>query len=173
SSALALVKRSPVSCIPSPESPANRMMTRSMSTGTVRSAVSDTENPFVLVFLTPDGDGSVMVQRRNAFLESSTTPVGHDADVLSAARHAVRHAVRHAGIQPATSAINRRGPHRSGAARLRVVTAPTPAVAVLVEAGIAHRLIEYDHQPGATSFGDEAVESLGLDPARVYKTLVV
>ena len=27
--ALALVKRSPVSCIPSPESPANRMITRS------------------------------------------------------------------------------------------------------------------------------------------------
>jgi Cys-tRNA(Pro)/Cys-tRNA(Cys) deacylase len=53
------------------------------------------------------------------------------------------------------------------------VTAPTPAVAVLLEAGVAHRLIEYDHQPGATSFGDEAVASLGLDPARVYKTLVV
>ena len=31
--ALALVKRSPVSCMPSPESPAKRMMTRSISTG--------------------------------------------------------------------------------------------------------------------------------------------
>jgi hypothetical protein len=47
-SALALVKRSPVSCIPSPESPANRMMTRSISRASpdaVRSAVSDTRTP--------------------------------------------------------------------------------------------------------------------------------
>ena len=43
--ALALVKRSPVSCIPSPESPAKRMMTRASRSGfgdaLVRSAVSD------------------------------------------------------------------------------------------------------------------------------------
>ena len=37
--ALALVKRSPVSCMPSPESPAKRMMTRSRRSGGVRSAV--------------------------------------------------------------------------------------------------------------------------------------
>ena len=41
-SALALVNWLPVSCMPSPESPANRMMTRSSSSGAVRSAVSDT-----------------------------------------------------------------------------------------------------------------------------------
>ena len=45
-SALALVNRSPVSCMPSPESPAKRMMTRSSRSGAdcdapVRSAVSD------------------------------------------------------------------------------------------------------------------------------------
>ena len=47
--ALALVKRSPVSCMPSPESPAKRMMTRSSRSGAdgapVRSAVSDNCGP--------------------------------------------------------------------------------------------------------------------------------
>jgi Cys-tRNA(Pro)/Cys-tRNA(Cys) deacylase len=51
--------------------------------------------------------------------------------------------------------------------------APTPAVQVLLDAGIAHRLHEFDHAAGVTGFGDEAVERLGLDPNRVYKTLVV
>ena len=44
--ALALVKRSPVSCMPSPESPAKRMMTRSRDSGTtVGSAVVDMQTP--------------------------------------------------------------------------------------------------------------------------------
>ena len=50
----ALVKRSPVSCMPSPESPAKRMMTRSSRSAAcvsaVRSAVSDTlAHPLVTV----------------------------------------------------------------------------------------------------------------------------
>jgi Cys-tRNA(Pro)/Cys-tRNA(Cys) deacylase len=53
------------------------------------------------------------------------------------------------------------------------MSAPTPAVQALLDAGIAHRLHEFDHERGVTSFGDEAVDSLGLDPARVFKTLVV
>ena len=40
-------------------------------------------------------------------------------------------------------------------------------------AGIAFTLHEYEHDPGATSFGLEAVEKLGLDAERVFKTLVV
>src|SRR3954471_19651794 len=45
-SALTEVKRSPVSCMPSPESPAKRMITRSRSwTSCVRSTVSDTSSP--------------------------------------------------------------------------------------------------------------------------------
>src|SRR4051794_1814569 len=44
-SALALVNRSPVSCMPSPESPANRMITRFSSCGVTRSTVSDTRTP--------------------------------------------------------------------------------------------------------------------------------
>jgi Cys-tRNA(Pro)/Cys-tRNA(Cys) deacylase len=53
------------------------------------------------------------------------------------------------------------------------VSAPTPAVATLVAAGISHVLHEFDHTRGVTGFGDEAVDSLGLDPSRVFKTLVV
>jgi Cys-tRNA(Pro)/Cys-tRNA(Cys) deacylase len=32
---------------------------------------------------------------------------------------------------------------------------------------------EYEHDPKAEAFGMEAAEALGLDPARVFKTLVV
>ena len=49
----------------------------------------------------------------------------------------------------------------------------TPAVAAAERAGIAFTVHEYEHDPGAGSFGLEAVEKLGLDPARVFKTLVV
>jgi Cys-tRNA(Pro)/Cys-tRNA(Cys) deacylase len=51
--------------------------------------------------------------------------------------------------------------------------APTPAVQALLDAGITHRLHEFDHTSGVTGFGDEAVDRLGLDPERVFKTLVV
>lgn len=39
-------------------------------------------------------------------------------------------------------------------------------------AGVAHRLHEYHHDPRADSFGLEAASELGLDPDRVYKTLM-
>jgi Cys-tRNA(Pro)/Cys-tRNA(Cys) deacylase len=48
----------------------------------------------------------------------------------------------------------------------------TPAIAAAERAGIAFRVHEYEHDPRAASFGLEAVEKLGLDPARVFKTLV-
>ena len=38
--------------------------------------------------------------------------------------------------------------------------------------GHPFRVHEYEHDPRAESFGLEAVEKLGLDPARVFKTLV-
>ena len=53
-----------------------------------------------------------------------------------------------------------------------MVTAPTPAVAVLVRAGVPHTLHPYHHDPRSTAFGDEAVAALSLDPFRVFKTLV-
>ncbi|HEY0948859.1 Cys-tRNA(Pro) deacylase [Nocardioides sp.] len=48
----------------------------------------------------------------------------------------------------------------------------TPATVALTKAGIAFTLHEYEHDPRATSYGLEAAEALGLDPARVFKTLL-
>ena len=48
----------------------------------------------------------------------------------------------------------------------------TPAITTAERAGIAFRVHEYEHDPRAASFGVEAVQKLGLDPARVFKTLV-
>ena len=48
----------------------------------------------------------------------------------------------------------------------------TPAIVAAERARIAFAVHEYEHDPRATSFGLEAVDKLGLDPARVFKTLV-
>ena len=48
----------------------------------------------------------------------------------------------------------------------------TPATVALTRAGIAFTLHEYAHDPRATSYGSEAAEALGLDPDRVFKTLL-
>jgi len=48
----------------------------------------------------------------------------------------------------------------------------TRATVFLDERGIAWEGFEYDHDPSAESFGMEAAELLGLDPAVVFKTLV-
>ena len=48
----------------------------------------------------------------------------------------------------------------------------TPATVALTRAGIAFTLHEYAHDPRATSYGSEAAEALGLDPERVFKTLL-
>jgi Cys-tRNA(Pro)/Cys-tRNA(Cys) deacylase len=48
----------------------------------------------------------------------------------------------------------------------------TPATAALTAAGVAFTLHEYAHDPRAESYGLEAAEALGLDPAQVFKTLV-
>ncbi len=50
--------------------------------------------------------------------------------------------------------------------------AGTPALKALTDAGVTHTVHEYDHDPRATSFGLEAAERLGFDPARVFKTLL-
>lgn len=50
----------------------------------------------------------------------------------------------------------------------------TPAVTALTRAGVAHALHEYDHAEAAeVGFGLDAANQLGLDAARVFKTLVV
>ena len=47
----------------------------------------------------------------------------------------------------------------------------TPATVALTKAGVAFTEHAYAHDPGAASYGTEAAEVLGLDPAQVLKTL--
>lgn len=48
----------------------------------------------------------------------------------------------------------------------------TPATVALTQAGIAYAVHTYTHDPAARSYGLEAAEAIGADPARVFKTLV-
>jgi Cys-tRNA(Pro)/Cys-tRNA(Cys) deacylase len=48
----------------------------------------------------------------------------------------------------------------------------TPAIVAAGRAGISFTVHEYVHDAKAASYGLEAAEKLGLDPARVFKTLV-
>jgi Cys-tRNA(Pro)/Cys-tRNA(Cys) deacylase len=47
----------------------------------------------------------------------------------------------------------------------------TPATVALTRAGVAFTEHAYAHDPAAPSYGVEAAEVLGLDPAQVFKTL--
>ena len=49
----------------------------------------------------------------------------------------------------------------------------TPATAALAAAGVPFVLHPYTHDPSAASDGAEAAEALGIDPSRVFKTLMV
>jgi Cys-tRNA(Pro)/Cys-tRNA(Cys) deacylase len=48
----------------------------------------------------------------------------------------------------------------------------TRATDALTKAGVAFTVHPYRHDPRADRFGEEAVAALGLDPARVFKTLI-
>jgi Cys-tRNA(Pro)/Cys-tRNA(Cys) deacylase len=50
-------------------------------------------------------------------------------------------------------------------------TGGTPATVALTRAGIPFTEHAYEHDPAAPSYGLEAAERLGLDPAQVLKTL--
>jgi Cys-tRNA(Pro)/Cys-tRNA(Cys) deacylase len=52
------------------------------------------------------------------------------------------------------------------------VSAPTPAVAALLRAGVVHQVHRYEHDAAVASYGLEAAEALGVDGSRVFKTLV-
>lgn len=54
----------------------------------------------------------------------------------------------------------------------RKATGATPATVALTRAGVGFTLHEYAHDPRVESFGLEAAHALGLDPARVFKTLM-
>jgi Cys-tRNA(Pro)/Cys-tRNA(Cys) deacylase len=49
---------------------------------------------------------------------------------------------------------------------------PTPAFAALQRAGVAFTPHSYVHDPRAESFGLEAATALGVEPGRVFKTLM-
>lgn len=49
----------------------------------------------------------------------------------------------------------------------------TPAIELLRRLGIDHRIVEYVHDPAHPSFGEEAVEALGVPAEQVFKTLLV
>jgi Cys-tRNA(Pro)/Cys-tRNA(Cys) deacylase len=48
----------------------------------------------------------------------------------------------------------------------------TPATALLAKRKVPYTLHSYDHDPRHESYGLEAAEALGIEPARVFKTLV-
>jgi len=48
----------------------------------------------------------------------------------------------------------------------------TPALDLLKKARAEHRVHSYEHDPKTASYGLEAAEKLGLDPQRVFKTLL-
>jgi len=54
-----------------------------------------------------------------------------------------------------------------------VAARETPATRAVRAAGVPFQLHEYEHDPRAESFALEAAQALGLDPDRVFKTLVV
>jgi Cys-tRNA(Pro)/Cys-tRNA(Cys) deacylase len=51
--------------------------------------------------------------------------------------------------------------------------AGTPALDVVIRSKIVHTVLTYVHDANAASFGEEAAAALGLEPTRVFKTLVV
>jgi Cys-tRNA(Pro)/Cys-tRNA(Cys) deacylase len=53
------------------------------------------------------------------------------------------------------------------------MTGGTPATEALVNAGVEFVLRPYDHDPASTAYGDEAAAALGVDPLRIFKTLVI
>lgn len=48
----------------------------------------------------------------------------------------------------------------------------TPAILLVRKSQVAHEVLEYAHDPAVASYGQEAVDALGIDAASVFKTLV-
>ena len=49
----------------------------------------------------------------------------------------------------------------------------TPAIKLAKKTGVSFKVHEYQHDPSSQSYGEEAAKALGLDPAQVFKTLLV
>lgn len=50
--------------------------------------------------------------------------------------------------------------------------ASTPAIRALDRAGAIYTLHPYQHDPQTRGYGVEAAEALGVEPARIFKTLI-
>jgi Cys-tRNA(Pro)/Cys-tRNA(Cys) deacylase len=61
---------------------------------------------------------------------------------------------------------------RSAAPETFTMAKSTPATLALQKAGVAFALHEYDYDPNAARIGMQAAEALGIDPARLLKTLM-
>ncbi len=48
----------------------------------------------------------------------------------------------------------------------------TPAIVMLQQAGVVFTVHEFHHEPGERNYGLVAAEALGVEPDRVFKTLV-
>ncbi|MGI9279236.1 MAG: Cys-tRNA(Pro) deacylase [Endozoicomonas sp.] len=49
----------------------------------------------------------------------------------------------------------------------------TPAINAAKRARIQYSVHQYEHDPNCASYGEEAAEKMGQDPAQVFKTLIV
>ena len=49
----------------------------------------------------------------------------------------------------------------------------TPGINAAKKARVDHDIHEYHHNPASESYGTEAAEKIGVEPGRVFKTLVV
>ena len=49
----------------------------------------------------------------------------------------------------------------------------TPAINLAIKMNVTHTVHQYQHAPAADSYGLEAAEKLAIDPAQVFKTLVL
>ena len=56
--------------------------------------------------------------------------------------------------------------------RKQLPSGGTPALRALAQADIAHTVRPYQHDPRVLSYGLEAADALGVDAARVFKTLM-
>ena len=53
-----------------------------------------------------------------------------------------------------------------------MVKGGTPAIVVLEAAGVHFSVTEFQHEPGEGNYGHVAAAALGVDPERVFKTLI-
>lgn len=56
--------------------------------------------------------------------------------------------------------------------RLRHVKGATPAIVMLEHAGVPFTVHEFHHEPGERNYGQVAADALGVEPERVFKTLL-